>query len=560
MTAPNSLAAGFEPWGEALNFLTPALANGLLPLLHGLDDLIHRRDAGSGSTGPLDGYDGLTTRGTPERILISEWLLAEELPMEFVRRAAQNELLYLAPAYQRPQPRGRVVVLIDNGPDQLGAPRLVQLAALIVLHRRSQVRGADVTLGLLGDEPSQWLEGDLGRLLRAWRSGRSRTQPSSSTVTRRQDELDGSEEVWVLAGRSLSGGLTRRRRVLQIRDGTWGHDGVSEMHVELDGDLLELALPNRELSVRALRGSAFRTADTLSTAAQLTGMRDPTFGSASRQLLMRGEGDSEILAVAVSDNHTAKGARVRRHRFPGPVLAAAYLGRRLVALVLEGDELRIRVVGKPLGRLDLLVHSATEVGATLDEITATATSGLAPLYFSSNGIICPIDRTWWRLTQDYCEKLNSPAVAPGKNVDTPRVANRTARGIWVDQTLLSDSTNAAVVLGHGGWSAVCDDRVYWRPLRREEAAPAIAVGDGAEIVALVEDGGEPKLVTVSSAGLVLRLVGVTSVRTLTAWSGGPGRPTIHPTLPLVAVQRAPDLVEVGDLLTGEVLQVVRGEP
>ena len=46
MTAANSLPAGFEPWGEALNLLTPALANGLLPLLHGLDELIHRRDAG----------------------------------------------------------------------------------------------------------------------------------------------------------------------------------------------------------------------------------------------------------------------------------------------------------------------------------------------------------------------------------------------------------------------------------------------------------------------------------------------------------------------------------
>jgi hypothetical protein len=560
MTGLGTLPAGLEPWGEALNVLAPALANGLLPLLHGLDDLIHRRDAGSGTSGPLDGYDGLATRGTPERILISEWLLAEELPMEFLRRAAQNELLYLAPAYQRPQPRGRVVVLVDNGPDQLGAPRLVQLAALIVLHRRSRTRGADLTLGLLGDEPSEWIDGGLAPLLRAWRVGRSRARPSAATVARRQDELEADDEMWVMAGPQLSAVLTPVRRILHIREGTWSAHGVNEMHVELDGDVLELALPRSELSVRALRGSAFRTADTLSTAADLHGMRDPTFGSAARQLLMRGDTDSEILAVSVSESHVAKGARVRRHRFPGPVLAASYLGRRLVALVREGDELRIRVVGKPLGRLDRMVHSVHEVGADLDATTTTAAGGLSPLYFSSNGIICSIQGTLWRLTQDYCEKLNSPAVAPGKNLDAPRVANRTARGIWVDQTLLSGSTDAEVVLGHGGWCAVSDDRVHWRPIRRKESAAGITVGGGDEIVALVEDDGEPKLVTVSPGGLVLRLVGASSLRTLTAWSGSPGRPAIHPTLPLIAVQRAPDLVEIGHLLTGEVLQVVRGDP
>jgi hypothetical protein len=242
-------------------------------------------------------------------------------------------------------------------------------------------------------------------------------------------------------------------------------------------------------------------------------------------------------------------------------VAAAYLGRRLVALTLEDDALRVRVAGKPLGRLDQLLHPVASVSASPDQLKAACAEGLPPLYYSSGSVTCQIRGTWWRLAQDRCEELNYVAAAPGKNLDAPRLAMRAARGIWVDGVVLPGSLGAsAVQLGHDGWCAASDDGVHWRPHRREEAGAVIAIGDGAAILALVTDRGEPKLVTVSAAGLVLRLVGANSVRTLTGWSGGPGRPAIHPTLPLVAVQRSRDLIEVGDLLTGEVLQVARSEP
>src|SRR5688500_7739745 len=99
MKTRTQLPPGLEPWGEALGALQPEFVSGLLPMLHGVDDLIHRRDAGQGDSGPLDGYAGIANRGTPERILISEWLLADEAPMEFLRRASEHELMYLAPAH-----------------------------------------------------------------------------------------------------------------------------------------------------------------------------------------------------------------------------------------------------------------------------------------------------------------------------------------------------------------------------------------------------------------------------------------------------------------------------
>ena len=50
------------------------------------------RHLGSGNP---DGVGGLSRRGTYERLLVSEWLFADELPDEFARRAAMQEHLFL---------------------------------------------------------------------------------------------------------------------------------------------------------------------------------------------------------------------------------------------------------------------------------------------------------------------------------------------------------------------------------------------------------------------------------------------------------------------------------
>src|SRR5919198_486804 len=101
MTARAELPPALAPWAPALSALTPELAVTLGPMVRRLDDMISTYDPDSGGSGPLDGYEGLVWRGPPERLLASEWLLADELPFEFLRRAVTGELLYLAPARRR---------------------------------------------------------------------------------------------------------------------------------------------------------------------------------------------------------------------------------------------------------------------------------------------------------------------------------------------------------------------------------------------------------------------------------------------------------------------------
>lgn len=563
MTSQTQLPAGLEPWADAFNALHPEFLFGLLPLLHGLDDLIHRRDAGQGDSGLLDGYAGISNRGTPERILISEWMLAAELPLEFLRRASENELMYLAPAYIRPQPRGRAVVLVDNGPDQLGAPRLAQLAALIVLHRRARARGAELRIGVLGEPADQWIEGDLAQLLASWLTQRSTAPVERAALDQRLEDVEAADEAWVLASDGLAADLKDQRRVLTIAEGAWGPTGVQELSINLDGDRMELALPAAEVAVRALRGSALRTAPDASRVDGLVDLRGPTFNSHARRLLLRGRGSREVVTAVVSE-HAGRSPRIRRHSFSGTVLAGSALGKRLVVVVLEDGELRVRVIGKPLGRVTEFVHPVALLGVSAAEVEAETETRLPPVHFAGSDLIFGFKDAWWRLSQHSCEPVDAVAIAPGTNIDQPRMATVVGGagsvGVRADWNLIPDtSASTVVVLGTDRSVAVSEDRVHWRTFIHRRPSDVIVVEQGCEVLALVVDEEQPKLVTLSPAGLIVRLVGAQGVRTLTRWSGGTGRPTIHPSLPMVAVQRADDLVEIGNLLTGELHQVIRSE-
>src|SRR5262249_35924750 len=155
------------------------------PLIRGLDRLVAEREPVTAREGVMDGFEGLARRGHPELLLASEWLLADEAPMEFLRRAGEGGLLHLAPALRTTRDRGRGAVIAGLGPGQAGAGRLVQFAALIVLHRRALVRGSELAVGLLGaTRPGEWQTGELRPMLGRWLRARQPTEPQAAEVAK----------------------------------------------------------------------------------------------------------------------------------------------------------------------------------------------------------------------------------------------------------------------------------------------------------------------------------------------------------------------------------------
>jgi len=142
------------PWKDALSMVSPEVAASLGPWLTRLAPMVGPLRARTLlGTGEPDGYDGLLRRGTWERLLLSEWLLASEVPEEFLRRAAMRELGFHRMAYREPADARASVALFDAGPSQLGVPRLAHVAALLVLAQRAMDAKARFGWGILQQPP-----------------------------------------------------------------------------------------------------------------------------------------------------------------------------------------------------------------------------------------------------------------------------------------------------------------------------------------------------------------------------------------------------------------------
>lgn len=116
------------------------LIGGLMGQLNPLLEASFEIDAQS--YGEFNGYDGMELKGEIERLMPSEWLWRELAPEEFLRRFAEQELLYHKPSFESPTDERTHLVALDCGPGMLGRPRLIALAALLSLNALAKAQGA----------------------------------------------------------------------------------------------------------------------------------------------------------------------------------------------------------------------------------------------------------------------------------------------------------------------------------------------------------------------------------------------------------------------------------
>ncbi|MGD8913315.1 MAG: hypothetical protein PVJ68_11310 [Candidatus Thiodiazotropha sp.] len=146
------LPSPISTWSEILRLFPDdiahtlrSLSNRLAPLMGPLPQTVKQ------GIEQADGFDGLSNRGHYERLLMTEWAMARCAPDEFLRRATAGEHLFLEPARKQPHEQKGIVVLFDAGPNQIGKPRLLHLALLILLARRAEQARADFFWGLFQD-------------------------------------------------------------------------------------------------------------------------------------------------------------------------------------------------------------------------------------------------------------------------------------------------------------------------------------------------------------------------------------------------------------------------
>jgi hypothetical protein len=179
---------------EARDLLGPWLP--ILERVRGAISVLH-----SHAEGEPDGLSGLNRRGLYERLVATEWALLEAVPDEFVRRAGAGEHLFHQLARTEPAGAGRVVVLFDAGPWQLGAPRLAHLAWLLVLARHARSRSVHLAWGVLQSPAEGLRESTDAGDIRALMAARTHETVGAAMVAAWADRLGPAakrEERWLV--------------------------------------------------------------------------------------------------------------------------------------------------------------------------------------------------------------------------------------------------------------------------------------------------------------------------------------------------------------------------
>ncbi|NHZ78679.1 hypothetical protein F2P44_05210 [Massilia sp. CCM 8695] len=348
MNLPPQLA----PWSEWLALVPLEMAEPLGQMLLRLQPLVGRMTgvAPSPDTLPV-GAGGIARRGPYERLLLSEWAVRDAAPDEFIRRAAGNELLFSAPE-PRVQRRARLcVALFDAGPEQLGEPRLVQMALFILLARRAGEGGAGFQWGVLQDPVT--LHAD-PRKLRPWLDARTVTRVDAAHLNGWNvalDSLDETDEVWQI-GSSGCGALARTGACVNIEASLLDAGlKVSITQRRATRELL-LELPAPDVGARLLR-HPFDLApaeknparagayDTLSLA------QAPVFGLSGNWLAAAREKGGVVLHH-VQASAAAQPSKPRRHH--DTPLGVVVVGKMLAYVDSGGDFLTLaRFPGKAFG-------------------------------------------------------------------------------------------------------------------------------------------------------------------------------------------------------------------
>ncbi|MDY7230030.1 hypothetical protein [Hyalangium rubrum] len=350
----SSLPPALHPWATQLAIFPEELALSLGPYVARLSAAIGAlRPRGEADGGEPQGYDGLTRRGSYERLLLTEWLYALESPDEFVRRAAFGEQAFLKPAFKQPQGSRRTVVLMDAGPDQLGAPRIAHLALLVVLQRRAEAAGAEFVWGVLQSSPDKGpFTAVTPATVNTWLSARSGVPVRGEHVARWREALalgSAPEDGWLVGDARLArfpeaAGLSRVDVAEVVAPGV-RKLSVAVRRLARAPAAVELELPPADACVRLLR-DPFTVRATAPVRLSRSARVQSFFFSAdgSRLILARADGSMAVQPLP----HSPRATVPRPRRFQpaaGQVLVAAGWRRNGGLLALTRDDRTLWIHG-----------------------------------------------------------------------------------------------------------------------------------------------------------------------------------------------------------------------
>lgn len=340
---PGPLPAALQPWHAWLQWFSPGPAAHIGTLVQRLHPLLGPfHDQSHGGRREPDGLDGLRQRGAYERLLVTEWLLAEEVPEEFLRRAAMGEHLFLATCPRRGEPERLIVALFDAGPLQLGGPRLAHLALWVLLAQRAMEAGGTLRWGVL-QAPGELHEAhDVQHVLQLLESRSfvpgdvSHWERWRAVLAKRMTQ---AAECWQVGAALLPRAASLPTHQVRVRHGLHGDSLEVAVMGRHAGRTVQLPMPPVPVAMALLNGSFARTCR---YERRLSLLRAPVFSRHGDQVAVMLQDEPGVAIFSLPRTHDGAVEQIpaprRRQWAAGPeAVALCFAPRRVVAVLVNAS-------------------------------------------------------------------------------------------------------------------------------------------------------------------------------------------------------------------------------
>jgi len=351
---PHKLA----PWEAQLRIFPEEIALALGPLVQRIAALLgpFPRHHTEGHVVP-DGVAGLDKRGTYDRLIASDWLLADEFPEEFMRRSVMGEHLFWKVAYREPAESRSTLVLFDAGPEQLGSPRLLHLAALAVFEARARMAKANFSWGILQAGERSLLPGmstsEVEALLKA-RGSTSAHAGHFAAWLQYASDAGPRGEVWVVGSERLRPFLPNTLSSLLVTDLLIPGERKLRADCRPAGKhsrQVELELPEPAACAQLLR-DPFSAARVLQQKLDTTSAVQSIVFNPQGKKLWAGLENGDIMVLPVPNSPREKFGKPKHHqtlsRFPQVAVGRTGRTTMLVSMNPVSMTLSLTRFGKPL--------------------------------------------------------------------------------------------------------------------------------------------------------------------------------------------------------------------
>jgi hypothetical protein len=461
----NRSASLVDEWAEVLSVLAPDVATSVGPWAKMFASVLGPlRTQTVEGTGDPDGYNGVTRRGPYERLLLSEWLLADEFPEEFVRKAAMREHMFHQWVRRERAMSKTSVVLFDAGPYQLGTPRLAHLALLFTLARRAQKANARFAWGVLQQPP----HGDVSNLrlgvteknINQLMDARQALPPSESDILSWNDFEARSQEwndVWVVGSyETVTRWSVARGYRVRATGGTAAVRETTDLSVasltvtvrqRTQSQDITLTLPNQQVCTRLLRSSIQRTQTRVpdfTTRSDLNPLSAAVISSCGGRVAVR-VARNHVMLLGVPNSLRAGTPRPRKFspQYSEKILAVSWYRKTLVVLSLRGKSLvRYQLGGRDFPAQGVEIPTSPETlamvvswgeGASLRSFLTYKKTGIARSAFVDDRGV------FWEIRP-------SGVFEVGKHIETTSVIREELQLMVRD---LGDPSNLASLSHHG---------------------------------------------------------------------------------------------------------------